>query len=712
MATFVRQKRAFRVPVRCLSQAAVAEMLAAYGGSEPPATLVAAVFHQTEGNAFFVGEVLQHLSEEGRLFDESRAWKSGVSVAPLDVPEGVRIVVGRRLARMSETTQAVLTTAAVVGRQFELRLLEALCALDGERFLEAIEEAETARLITSEQSDRQLRAVFSHELIRSTLVSGLSLPRRQRLHASVAKTLETVYRSSLTAHAAAIAHHLYEAGPAADATETIRFSMLASDQAADTGALESGLVHLERALSVVPDDDTRTRATLLWKYGLAHRSLGQLMGAIADWETALRLIETHGDRGTMAALCQELAHSYAWTGQPLLGVTAARRGLAALGEEASPNRCRLLACLGWNLSMACDFEAADPIIREALAMAEAMQDAQVRGEALLLSSWHYYLCMRRREQADACRQAVELLRPGRDQSKIGEALGNFQMACIQIGRPADLALTEQETGTLADRLGRFDIQVHRYFSETLRDWLMEGDLDRLDVGLRKAQGVAGAWGWLAEACQSQALLWRGQLEAARDLAEVALGHEPVVSSHTGPGWGVLFLCDCMADRRDPALALLDARASGLPRTGRLNTLGSWCALFKVVEGLAVVGEHTRAASLYPLVLDALATGTVVAFDASHLLETLAGMAAAAGGQWDVAEGHYQVAVRLADQMPFVIEQAEARYWYARLRLARDLPEDRPQAAELLQSAVPLYRGTGMEWHASRAEALLDGMMPA
>src|SRR5262249_47478110 len=150
------------------------------------------------------------------------------------------------------------------------------------------------------------------ELIRSTLLSALSLPRRQRLEARVAKAIEALHDgTSLKAHAAAIAHHLFEAGPAAGGEQTPPFLILASDQAVETGALSSGLDWIERALSLV-HDDSPVRITLLWKRGLSRRGLGQLMQAIEDWETALRLCDIGTDQSTVTALCQELAHSYAW----------------------------------------------------------------------------------------------------------------------------------------------------------------------------------------------------------------------------------------------------------------------------------------------------------------------------------------------------------------------------------------------------------------
>jgi len=355
--------------------------------------------------------------------------------------------------------------------------------------------------------------------------------------------------------------------------------------------------------------------------------------------------------------------------------------------------------------MAGDFEAADPILRDALTMASTLGDEQ-RGELLLLGSWHYYLCMRRREQADACRQASELLRPTRDLAKIGEALVNLQMACIQIGRPRDVARTEEETRALAERLGRFDIKVLRWYSEAQRDWMLGADLDHLDVWLGRVAEVAGAWRWLAEGSQAQALLWRGNLEAAHEQAKVAFAHEPPVGTLTGIGWAMVFLCECSAGKRDAALARLAEHTAGLPRPGRLNTLGSWTALFKVIEGLAILGEREAAAAFHPLVVEALAIETVVTFDASHLLETVAGIAAAAGGQWDVAERHYQTAIRQADEMPFISEQAEARYWYARMRIERDAPHDRDQARALLQTALAIYRKIGMPWHIDRTEALI------
>ena len=91
-----RQRLAHKVALRRLPQAVVGDMLQALSGQVAPSDLVSAIYAETEGNPFFVEEAFQHLSEEGRLFDEDGRWRGNLQVEDLEVPEGVRLVIGRR----------------------------------------------------------------------------------------------------------------------------------------------------------------------------------------------------------------------------------------------------------------------------------------------------------------------------------------------------------------------------------------------------------------------------------------------------------------------------------------------------------------------------------------------------------------------------------------------------------------------------------------
>ena len=150
-------------------------------------------------------------------------------------------------------------------------------------------------------------------------------------------------------------------------------------------------------------------------------------------------------------------------------------------------------------------------------------------------------------------------------------------------------------------------------------------------------------------------------------------------------------------------ALLDEKASSLPRPGGRNSSGAWALLLKTVEARALLGQADTAASLYPLVLEALDTGTVTGFLTMELLQTGAGIAAAAGGQWDAAEEHYRTALRQAEELPHKIAQPEVRRWYARMLLDRDAAGDQDRARELLGEAVGMYEQLGMPRHVEMAK---------
>jgi len=144
----------------------------------------------------------------------------------------------------------------------------------------------------------------------------------------------------------------------------------------------------------------------------------------------------------------------------------------------------------------------------------------------------------------------------------------------------------------------------------------------------------------------------------------------------------------------------------LPRPGRPNTFGSWTVLFAAVEGLAILGERSDAAQLYPLLLGGMKTGNLFRQGDARLLDTLAGIAAGAGGNWTQAEDHFRTALRCCEELPHVIEQPEVRRFYARMLLDRNAPGDPEQARTLLTEAVEMYRRIGMPKHLELAERLL------
>ena len=117
----------------------------------------------------------------------SGQFRSELKIAELEAPPSVRLVVARRLARLSDLTQKMLATAAVIGRFFSFEILQASSADDADSILECVEEAEKAGLVFSVAESPKARFEFSHELIRQAVIGGLSAARRQKLHLEVAE---------------------------------------------------------------------------------------------------------------------------------------------------------------------------------------------------------------------------------------------------------------------------------------------------------------------------------------------------------------------------------------------------------------------------------------------------------------------------------------------------------------------------------------------
>ena len=606
----------------------------------------------------------------------------------------------------------MLTFAAIVGRSFGMEVLEAVGDVTGDGLLDALEEAERTYLIMP-SSSAEARWEFSHAMIRQTLAESLSVPRRQRLHLRVADAIEKV--AAPEAHASDIAHHLQQAGSAADRPKTVRYLTLAGDQALEAGAFDEALRQFAAALASCDGDDQRQIANLRSKKGRALQSLGRWEESVDEWSLALSIYTNLDDSAAMARVGWELAYLLIWSGRGTEAAHIAERVLDVLGPEAGVDRCRLLAAAGWALGLVAersdDVTAGTERVAESLAMAETLGDPRARCVALLVSAYNHFHCMRRPEQADAGLQAANLLRAAGDLWNLGDALSLFQWASVSRGRLDGFARFEDETQALAPRLGNMGAEMFALYATLARDWLVAADLDQFEATAQRIVELCAKsgmpWGAVAESSLAIASVWRGRWAEAVDRAEDIGREHP--GFLVGGNSSVLFLCKCLVGNKGSAVAQLEAERGLLPSRGRPNTGGAWAMLFGVIEGLAVLREREAAGEFYPLALESLATGTVVSWHAHRLLETVAGIAAASGAQWERAETHYQTALQQAHEIPFRSEQPEVRRWYAQMLVDRNATGDRDKARTMLTEAVEMYEQIGMPRHVEMAKDSLKDL---
>ncbi|HXW35376.1 MAG TPA: BTAD domain-containing putative transcriptional regulator, partial [Acidimicrobiales bacterium] len=356
----------------------VREMLASEeeGVDERAAELTRVVWSQANGNPFFVSELLRSLVESRRLVERNGMWTTDFAASDLEIPEGVREVVGRRLSRLSETAQAVLALTAVIGAVLDFDVLVGISGLKEDAVLDALDEATTASLLRETSSGSY---EFSHALVRSTLYDEQSAVRRARRHRQVAEALEARGGEDT----AALAYHFQRAG-GADA-RAVDYAAAAGEQALEQLAFDQAAEFFTQALDAAEDVDAglERRCSLLVRLGTAQRLAG-ISAYRATLLEAARLAMNLGDATLLAqaALANNRGLPSAAGMLDNERIFVIEAALDAVGPEDSPVRARLLSL------HAVELVWGDPELRRLAIAQEAVEMARrLEDESCLLDVW-------------------------------------------------------------------------------------------------------------------------------------------------------------------------------------------------------------------------------------------------------------------------------------------------------------------------------------
>src|SRR5207244_3237671 len=267
-------------------------------GRSASAALVEAVHRETEGNPFFVDEVVPRLAAEGALERRDE------TVAPrLPVPQGVREAIRRRLAPLPAPCRDALTFASVVGREFGLGALQRACGLAADALLEVLRPALGREILVPDPRTAG-RYRFAHALIRETIYEELGAAERARLHGRIGEVLETLHQRDPTPHLATLAHHFLEAVPTGGAEKAITYSTRAARYAEASLAYEDAAVLFERALEVLAEAhpaDGRERCELLLARGGAQWKAGDGPAARETFRQAADIARRIGEEALTLA---------------------------------------------------------------------------------------------------------------------------------------------------------------------------------------------------------------------------------------------------------------------------------------------------------------------------------------------------------------------------------------------------------------------------
>lgn len=692
-----------RVELAGLEEAETAALVGALLGWRPPLDVVRSLRGETEGNPFFLEEVVRHLEQLGLSTDPERLARVQATVQELGVPARVRELVGRRLQRLSPPTRAALSAAAVLGSEFGSTVLAEVLGLAGERELvPALDEAVEGRLLV-EVPERLARYSFSHALIQQALYEEQTVNRRAALHEQAAAALERLQCDEPDAFAE-LAYHYARAGDR-HASKVVRYGRAAGERALALLAYEDAVRELSAALAALgrAGGDAGEEAELLALLGTAQTRAGDAPAARAAFRRAAERSRAAGAWRTLARAALGYGGGAGFGG---VWVTFAaiddelvrllEQALAACPAGPSHERVRLLGRLAQALYWLPEKERALALSEEALASARRLGDPTALAYAL--DSRHVVLWGP--DHLDTCRAlAEEMLQLGRDLDDRDIQLEALAWLITDALERDPIAVVDgfiSEHARIADELKQ---PYHLWYTEAAR--AMRAHLDGRFAEAAELCEQAYAYGRHAHgenALQTylvQTMLLRLDLGRLDDLID---GLTEYVAESPLAAWrAALALALAGLDRRDDALAQVEWFAErgfdAIPRDCVWMT-----TMASLGRAVAHFDDGAHATELYELLLP-FADRTCVVGGAVLCLgpvSRILGMLARAAGRPDAAIEHFAHArarSRALGSPPLV---ARTQLETAKAHLLRGADGDGAAAERLLEEASAIASESGME----------------
>ncbi len=554
-------------------------------GGGPLDAFSARLFEWSNGNPYFIGEILEALVESGRLYRRDGTWL-GWEVRDIDPPRSVRDALVARLQGLSEAGRTLADLAAVGGGRASVRLLAWCGDMNEGDLAEAVEALAASGMAVEREEKDDVVLELRHPMLRETLYRELGPTRRRLLHRRFAEGLEVLHGGGAMP-VDQLAYHFTRGGPPGPDPRAARYLHEAGRSALRRHADREAVAYLEAAVARLPDDpsphdEAPSRIELQKDLARGQARLGRYAEAALIWADLRRHAAAAGDSRAQAEADRHLGLNAFWGGRARDALRHFDAALEAL-DDATPSGvdARIHLAAGVALQELGDAHGARARIEQSLALARTLDDPGLVGRAhralALLSTWVGEAEQARRHGW----QAVELADGvGDDYVRFW---GRWAVASLEglMGNTTEMRRLMRQAGQVADELR----------SPVLRLWTAEleveyayatGDWDGALAQGERAIQLASTLGQTT--LLARLLVWtatiylgRGDLDRGRELVDrawqlaglpegdtKAVDVHVVVPAHLGAA-----ACLLAEERLDEAIAVGEAGVELADRAGYL-----------------------------------------------------------------------------------------------------------------------------------------------
>jgi len=244
-----------------------------------PESFLLMVFRESEGNPYYVIEILNSMMDEGVIDPYSYTWDPEEELTEISIPSSIKDITSRRIDRLSKKERNILMYASVIGTEFNFEILERSMDVDVIELLDIIEGLQSKGLIKEKDDTGEEVYRFNHLQIRTTLYRSMGKSRKRVLNKKIGEAIEEFYQEQLEEYYYSLSRHFYEGKMYKKAYD---YSLKAAEQAIKKYAVETALEHYERAVKsleksrAIEDADEKKKIPL--------KKIGELSFDINKWE--------------------------------------------------------------------------------------------------------------------------------------------------------------------------------------------------------------------------------------------------------------------------------------------------------------------------------------------------------------------------------------------------------------------------------------------
>lgn len=694
-----RDELVVRLPIVGFTESEVGVLLRELGG-EAIVGQTPAVFRRSQGNPYFVEEIVRDAAERESLDPDATDGREPLHSDVAHVPSGVKAILGGRLSRLGARTLRVLRIGSLVGSQFSFDLIRRASNMSREEVIAAIEEALAARIIRETSSADDPRYTFEHGLVAEVLSEQISTPRAQLQHLAIADALEELHLRGQETSAGRLAHHLVHAGKSAPPERVARYCRLAGKSATSACAFEDA-VHFFRAALAALDrcgvSGAVERAELngnlsvaLGRTGRVDEALDLARRAIREFSRLRRADLANQTRASIASTL--ILHARHRDALPFLSAVV-RSHVGSIDAFTA----HVLGQYALALDLTGRSDEMRSTAEQLLEVANRLRRPEFRFRALhLLRTWQA-------NHTDDFKKTLSLSRRLHSiATKRGDAwdrasscadIGFFEFVRGRVGKALE---SLDEAVDLALRSGTFatiiDVRAVRALC-----FCYQGEWERVDEEWSHAAPLLGR---VPGALRIGLLFWsRAMLDLwlgrpAAPMKPLKYAGSQQLENNVLAGMGLL-----ASERRDPeAASILEMAQRRQPLDGAgVNWL---LASQAIAAGWANLGQREKAADWYELLLPYRETLLVSSTD------LVLGRIAALEERWEASSQDFNRAIRLFRRERLLPHLGIALYERGRGELAGPSSHTATARKRLIE-AQGVFESLGMELYQEQVESLLQ-----